>query len=171
MTPIAAPSVLPTSARTRRGPTAAMVLRIVRIARSLTTVAGGLHDWPALAVVAANRAPVPRREVEAGQGHDPDEVYAEYAESGRDPWRMLVMPVLRAMLSRLLAEATGLSTRSVREIRNGHSRSRPRHRTALVRAAGEFARARLSERGEIAPIDDLTACATWLAGRRPLWRV
>ena len=110
-------------------------------------------------------------EVEAGLGHDPDDVYTEYADPTRDAWRALVLPVLREISSRLLSEAADLSTRSVREIRNGHSRPRPRHRTALVRAAGEFARARLSERAEIAPNDDLAACAALLAGRRPPGRV
>ena len=101
-------------------------------------------------------------EVETGLGHDPDEVYMEYVDPGRDPWRALVLPVLREMPSRLLAEATGLSTRSVREIRNGHSRPRPRHREALMRAAADFARSRLRERGDADPNDDLAACASLL---------
>ena len=110
-------------------------------------------------------------EVEAGLGHVPDEIWTEYRGLGRDPWQMLVTPVLRSIPSRLLGEATERSTWSVREIRNGHSRPRPRHHAALVRAAGEFVRVRLSERGEIAPNDDLAACAAWLGGPRSPRRV
>ena len=109
-------------------------------------------------------------EVEAGLGHVPDEIWTEYRDLGRDPWQMLVTPVLRSIPSRLLAEATDRSTRSVREIRNGHARPRPRRRTAPVRGAGEFARARLWE-SEAAPNDDLAASAAWLAGRLPPRRV
>ncbi len=78
--PLAAQSTSPLSARTRPGLSAVMVLRIPRIARSLTTAAGGLRGWPVLADVVANRTQGPRREADAGLGHDPDEVYTQYAD-------------------------------------------------------------------------------------------
>ena len=104
-------------------------------------------------------------EVEVGLGHDPDEVYTEYADPGRDSWRALVLPVLRAMQGKALAEATGLSERSIREIRNGHSMPRMTRKACLTRTAATFARARLIESGLRPVDDDLVACAVWLAMR------
>ena len=102
-------------------------------------------------------------EVEAGLGHDPDDVYTEYADPGRDAWRALVLPVLKRMPARELATAAGLSERSVKAIRNGYTTPRPGRRAQLVRAAGDFARAQRGEQGVRSHADDLAACAAYLA--------
>jgi hypothetical protein len=102
-------------------------------------------------------------EVDAGLIHDPKEVYTEYSNPADDPWRTLVIPVLKQMKRSELAEATGLSERSVTAARNGVSMPRSKHRVALSRAAGAFARAELEALGLSAPRDDLEACGTWLA--------
>ena len=64
-----------------------------------------------------------------------------------------MLPALRAKPSKGLAQGTGLSERSIGEIRNGHSRPRPCHQAALIRAAADFADKRLRERG-IVPLGD-----------------
>jgi hypothetical protein len=101
--------------------------------------------------------------VEAGLEHDTDEVWTEYADRRRDPWWALVLPVLKRMPAKELAAATGLSERAVKALRNGRARPRPAHRASLVRAAGGFAADRLREAGDLPPIDNLAACAAYLA--------
>lgn len=101
-------------------------------------------------------------EVETGLEHDPDEVYKAYGDPERDVRRTLVLLVLREMPSKVLAGATGVSARSIREFRNGHSMPRPRHRAGLLRVAIEFARDRLGELGITPPTDDLATCAAYL---------
>ena len=101
-------------------------------------------------------------EMDAGLIHDPDEVYTEYQNPADDPWRTLVVPILKQMKRADLAKATSLSERSVASLRNGGSTPRPKHRAALIRAAGEFARAQLREAGLSVPRDDLEACGAWL---------
>ncbi len=68
-------------------------------------------------------------EVEAGLGHDPDEVYTQYADPGREPWRPLVLPVLKHIPAKRLTEDTGLAMSTVKAARNGHTvprRPKPR---------------------------------------------
>jgi hypothetical protein len=98
-------------------------------------------------------------EVEAGLGHDPDEVWTEYRDPGRDPWRALVLPVLRQVPRAEAARAAGLSERRLRDLLAGRARPRPRHREALTGIAIGFARARLAEQGIRPPAEDLAACA------------
>ncbi len=75
------------------------------------------------------------REVEARLGHDPDPVYTEYVDPGRDPWWTLVLSVLHEMPSKALAQEVGLSTRSIREIRNRYLVSRALRRWTVSRHA------------------------------------
>ncbi|MDQ3780851.1 MAG: hypothetical protein M3354_09945 [Chloroflexota bacterium] len=101
-----------------------------------------------------------------GLEHDPDEVYAEYADLRRDPWRVLVLPVLRDVPAVQLAEASGLHPRSIPAIQNGHRTPQLGTRAALARTAAEFARERLRERRMRVPVDDLASCAADLQRRR-----
>ena len=105
-------------------------------------------------------------EMDAGLIHDPDEVYTEYQNPADDSWRTLVIPILKQMKRADLAKATGLSERSVASLRNGASTPRPKHRVALGRAAGEYARAQLRTGGLSAPHGELEACAAWHARRQ-----
>ena len=98
-------------------------------------------------------------EAEAGLGRDPDKRYTEYADPWRDAWRTLVLPMLRQMLGKELAAATGLSERAIKALRNGRASPRPGNREVLVRAAATFARDQLHGRGLGTPADDLAACA------------
>jgi hypothetical protein len=97
--------------------------------------------------------------------HDPDEVYTEYRDQTHDPWRTLVVPVLKQMPRALLAERAGLSDRAITALRNGHAEPHARHRDALTQAAGDFARERVRQAGAATPRGDLEACAAWLAQR------
>ena len=104
-------------------------------------------------------------EVEAGLEHDPDEVWTEDADPERDPWRTLVLPMLRAMpIARLVAE-TGLHRRTFFALRAGERLPHPRNRQALIETAGAFARERLEEAGVETSADDPAACAAYLALR------
>jgi hypothetical protein len=105
-------------------------------------------------------------EVEARLEHDPDEVWAEYADPRRDPWRALVLPVLKRMPAKELAAATGLSERTIKALRNERAIPRPGHREALVRAAATFARKRIRAQGLDEPADDLAVCAACLGPDR-----
>ncbi len=104
-------------------------------------------------------------EVEAGLGHDPDEVYTQYPDPRRDTWRALVLPVLKHIPAKRLAEETGLAMSTIKAARNGHAVPHGRNRAALARAAAAFARERLKEWGLEPPIDDLATCAAFLASK------
>ena len=90
-------------------------------------------------------------------------MWTEYQDPRRDPWWALVLPVLGQVPAKQLAAAVGLLERSVKAIRNGHSKPRAQHRVALIRAAADFARARLRAHGTVPPADDLAVCAAHLA--------
>jgi hypothetical protein len=98
--------------------------------------------------------------------HDPAEVLTEYHDPCRDPWRTLVVPVLREIPKRDLAQAAGIHSRTVVALRNGHASPRPRHRAALLQVAATFARDQLHTWGFSAPPDDYAACAVYLDERR-----
>lgn len=107
-------------------------------------------------------------EVEAGLVHDPDEVYTEYRDSEHDPWRTLVLSVLRRMPRSLIMERTGLSRSVVTEIRSGRAMPRAKTRRVLTRVAAEYAREQLRERNQYAPEDDLIACHLLMHRHRAL---
>jgi hypothetical protein len=103
-------------------------------------------------------------EVEAGLEHDPDEVYTAYADPRRDPWRALVLPVLREMPSKQLASAVGMSERRLRDVLTGRARPPPNTEAAVTRAAAQFARNGLRRLRLAVPSDDRAACAALLKG-------
>ena len=81
-------------------------------------------------VRAADGVPVGKRSykleaVEAGLEHDPDEVNAEYANPGRDPWRPSVLPVLRDVPAARLADVADRHLRWIPAIRNGRRAPHP----------------------------------------------
>jgi hypothetical protein len=101
-------------------------------------------------------------EVEAGLAHDLDEIWTEYADPRRNPWRELVLPVLKNIPANELAVATGLSVRSVKAARNGRTEPRVTHRARFTAAAGAFSRDLLQRADHCPPREDLTACAVYL---------
>ncbi len=101
-------------------------------------------------------------EVEAGLGHDPDDVYTEYADVTRDPWQSLVLPVLKHIPAKQLVEETGLAMSTVKATRNGHTVPRDRNRETLAQTATKYAREQLRAQGVEPPTDDLAACAAFL---------
>ena len=104
-------------------------------------------------------------EVEAGLEHDPDEVWTEYRDPGRDPWGTLVMPVLRQMPIDRLVEGTDLHRCSLFAIRAGERIPHPKNRQALLAAAGAFVRECVAEAGIELVTDNLAVCAVYLAHR------
>jgi hypothetical protein len=100
-----------------------------------------------------------------GLVHDQTEVLTQYHDPRRDPWRTLVVPVLRDVPRAQLAQAAGIHPRAVAALRNGHTLPRPQHRAALTQAAADFARGQLRAWGVQAPHDQYAACATYLHER------
>lgn len=105
-------------------------------------------------------------EVEAGLIHDPDEVYTEYPDSAHDPWRTLVLPVLKRMTRKEIVRLTGLCETQVQAVRNGRARPHDRNREALVHAAGQFARRQLQGLGIEPPMGDVYVCAAYMRSVR-----
>jgi hypothetical protein len=95
-------------------------------------------------------------EVESGVEHDWDEVLTIYKNPRADPWRDWVVPILRLIPRRELARAAGVTDRTIKSLRNRHSRPSPKTQARLTRAAAEYARARLP----FPAPDDEVACAT-----------
>ena len=101
-------------------------------------------------------------EVELGFEHNPDEVWTEYVDPGRNPWRTLVLPVLKQIPAKKLAEETGLAVSTVKAARNGHTSPHGRNQKALTRAAAALVRERLQKRGLDPPAHNLACCASFL---------
>jgi hypothetical protein len=72
-------------------------------------------------------------EVEAGLEHPADVVYNEYDRPMTMHWDTDMLPLLKQCPVQRLADATGLSTRSIKAIRNGHAQPRARNREQLAR--------------------------------------
>lgn len=75
-----------------------------------------------------------------GLEQDPEAIYTEYRHPDRDPWRTLVLPVLRQLHQQELATAAGLSVRRLRDVLKGKAHPRSRTKKALERIAVAFAR-------------------------------
>jgi hypothetical protein len=72
-------------------------------------------------------------DVENGLVHDWGDVMNVYYDPSLDPWRTTVLPQLKDIPARILAEAAGISTRAVRALRNGHYMPSPETREAIQR--------------------------------------
>jgi len=103
-------------------------------------------------------------EVEAGVEHDPDEIWTEYANPTRDPWRSLVRPVLQRMPHDVVAAQAEISERRLRDLVKATAKPHAATRTKLLAIATDFAREQLRACGEIIPTDPFAVCAAWLAG-------
>jgi hypothetical protein len=77
-------------------------------------------------------------EVEAGQVHDPQDVYPEYpdARREREAWLREVVPKLKAVPVPELQRLTGLSRATLQAVRAGRM-PHPRNRTKLLGVLGE----------------------------------
>jgi hypothetical protein len=102
-------------------------------------------------------------EVEAGLVHDADEVYTEYADPGHDPWRAIIVPVLKRIPLPQLQAETGLSRTQVKALRNEHAHPRAWTQAKTTRAAAGFARQQLQGAGKPMPRGDLEVCAAYLS--------
>lgn len=76
-------------------------------------------------------------EMDAGLVHDWDEVRNIYGDPEKDIWETEVLPKLKQIPAKELAEAAGTSVRAVKAIRNGHEGPRPETREALLVAISE----------------------------------
>jgi hypothetical protein len=98
-------------------------------------------------------------EVEHGTIHDWDEVQSEYHDPSADPWRTLVVPVLKTMDRSEIARLSGITERHVARLRNGKQMPSPELRECLMRTTADYARKRINRD---APADNLAACAFFL---------
>ncbi|MCZ6858071.1 MAG: hypothetical protein O7F70_08740 [Gemmatimonadetes bacterium] len=103
-------------------------------------------------------------DVEHGVVHDRQDVQDAYTDPRHDEWVTLVVPVLKVVPASVLAQASGLSTRTIKSLRNEHSRPSRKHRQILVRVAVECARNPLARRR---PESDTVQCCERLL-RSPL---
>ena len=106
-------------------------------------------------------------EVELGLEHDPAGARAEYPVPRRNPFRILVLPVLRRIPSSSFAVASALAERSLTALRDGLGSPRPDHCEALVCTRATFARDHLYPRGLKPLAGDLAARTACIAGRPP----
>lgn len=97
-------------------------------------------------------------EVDAGMVRAWDEVRNEYHDPRHDPWRTVVVPVLREMPVSLLVQETSLKERAIQYARKGVTLPTPENRRSLICAAAVYACERLPQP---APRDDLAALAAY----------
>jgi hypothetical protein len=116
----------------------------------------------ALSVVGIGKEANRLDEVEAGLVHAWDDVQAVYRHPDLDPWRAIVLPVLRELPAAMLAQESGLTVRAVKAARNGRAVPRGAHRDALSRAAADLARESLRRHALPIPRDDIGACVAYL---------
>lgn len=105
--------------------------------------------------------------VQAGIGHEAEEVYTLYTDRKRDPWRTLTLPVLRIMPRETLLSGGALQESALREVLAG--RAEP-HRTAkeqLQRLAVRFARDKLDSEGQQVPHHPLAALYAYASRQSP----
>ena len=98
---------------------------------------------------------------EAGLVHDPAEVSNEYGNPGGDPFDLLVRPILHEVPILAVADATGLSERTIKRARADGSPSN-NTRAALTHFAAEHARTQLRATGHDTPGHMLSAIAAYL---------
>jgi hypothetical protein len=77
-------------------------------------------------------------EVESGMVQDEDSVYTEYPDPRRDEWATVMLPDLKRRRLVDLVHGTGLSRRTLIELRAGRSRPHPRNQRALKAALKEL---------------------------------
>lgn len=73
--------------------------------------------------------------VQQGLVHDWGEVYSIYKNPELDPWRREIVPILKTIPARILAELAQVSTRTIRSVRNGNSVPSPKTRGLLLEIA------------------------------------
>jgi hypothetical protein len=100
-------------------------------------------------------------DVEQGTIHDWDEVRSEYYDPRVDPWRAIVVPVLKEMKCSEVANLSGVSERHIARLRNLREKPSPelRERLTKIASACDYARPRL---GEERSMNELAACAWYL---------
>lgn len=94
-------------------------------------------------------------EVQTGLVHDEDEILNEYRDPRNDPFKNLVLPVIKKMPVKRLMDESGLSRREISYIRAG--KKSPRDRKKFVQIAATYARENLNSVGIEAQKDDLGA--------------
>ncbi|MEA2596172.1 MAG: hypothetical protein QOF01_2641 [Thermomicrobiales bacterium] len=74
-------------------------------------------------------------EVEAGLEHDAEAIWTVYEDLSKARWMTELLPTLKQMRMADIATATGLSTRALRAIRNGHALPNVRNRRVIETVA------------------------------------
>jgi hypothetical protein len=70
--------------------------------------------------------------------HRWDDATTEYRYADADRWNIEVLPLLKAIPGNFLAEATGVSVRAIRAIRNGHTRPKATTESRLLAAIAAY---------------------------------
>lgn len=90
-------------------------------------------------------------ETTAGLIHDTTEVLTTYNDPSLDPWKTLVVPVLRDFNTADIAARAQLDRRSVQRLLSGQTHPRRSHRNALFGVAAELAAGALTAKGHEPP--------------------
>ncbi len=105
-------------------------------------------------------------EVQHGLIQDEDEVMTEYADPTNDPLVLFVLPVLRDMPLKMLAQLSELNPSTLKRIRAGKSRPHARSRDQLRALAVQYARTQLTSAGIALPREGLATLHQYLAWSR-----
>jgi len=97
--------------------------------------------------------------VQSGLVHDWSEASAIYRNPELYPWKTEIVPELRTIPCKTLAEEIGISTRAMRSIRNGHSNPSAATKAAPLKALDDRAK-RGRKPANKRPVRDKTKRAT-----------
>jgi hypothetical protein len=73
--------------------------------------------------------------VDAGLVHSEEAIYTEYVDRSRDEWTLKILPALKLISLSVLIRETGLSRRTLLDIRAGRSRPHPKNKARLIAVA------------------------------------
>jgi hypothetical protein len=81
-------------------------------------------------------------EVDAGLVHSPENVYTIYTDPRRDEWQTKILPALKKIPLPILVRMSGLSRRTLIDIRAGRSRPHRKNQESLVSIVKNLAQLR-----------------------------
>src|SRR5260370_35027577 len=88
--------------------------------------------------------------------HAAQSVYTEYTDPRRDEWQTKILPALKRTPLSTLEKETGLSRRTLVDLRAGRSRPHPRNQELIAKIFRELFEQRHSARPECG-VSDITA--------------
>lgn len=106
-------------------------------------------------------------DVTAGIVHDPDEILSTYSDPQIDPYRTLVLPILRNFPTHEIAAVSGLDRRTVQRLLRERHYPHRRNRATLIGVAVELAASSIRAQGAEPPQAPLAVLRHYLDHRAP----